>query len=158
LIGNVLVTKIKSDDLETLYIGTNGQGLFVANLRTNEINNLQKNENDQASLSSSSIYSLFLDESKRLWVGTYSGGLNYSNYVTEGFHLHSITTNSQLANKSIRSFYFAPDGNQFFGTRSGFIHRNNNGDIYVFTIDNFSHSSLSEQNINWDLWRRIKHL
>ena len=138
---NYLVTTIASDDREKLYIGTNGSGLLIHNLRTGQVEIVEKVEDDPRSLSSNSIYSVLLDENQRFWIGTYSGGINYTNTVSGGFHLHPISTEYASVNKSVRSFYFSPDGNQYFGTRNGFIHRDRNEKITLFR-DNSTNGEL----------------
>lgn len=136
LLSNNLITTLKSDNRENLYVGTNGSGLIIINLRTNAVQIIQKEEDDTRSLSSNSIYSFLLDENQRYWIGTYSGGVNYSNTISGGFQLHPVSTDFPSINKSIRSFYFAPDGNQYFGTRNGFVHYNRDKTIKVFRSDN----------------------
>ncbi|WP_159519732.1 two-component regulator propeller domain-containing protein [Sunxiuqinia indica] len=135
-VGDCLVTTISSDNREKLYIGTNGSGLLILNLRTNQIDVVEKLEDDPRSLSSNSVYSFLLDENQRLWIGTYSGGVNFSNTVLGGFHLHNISTDYTTVNKSIRSFYFSPEGNRYFGTRNGFIHMDKNDEIKLFRDNN----------------------
>ena len=136
IVGDYLVTTILSDNREKLYIGTNGSGLLILNLRTNQVERVEKVEDDPRSLSSNSVYSFLLDENQRLWIGTYSGGVNYSNTVLGGFQLHKISTDYSSVNKSIRSFYFSSDGNRYFGTRNGFIHMNQEGEITLFRDNN----------------------
>ena len=135
-IDDLIVTTIASDEREKLYIGTNGSGLIIINLRTDQIEFVEKEENDPRSLSSNSIYSFLLDENKRLWIGTYSGGVSYSNTLVGGFQLHPISTDYASINKSLRSFYFSPDGNSYFGTRNGFVHLDNKNELTLFRDDN----------------------
>ncbi len=140
-VGDHIVTSIASDNREKLYIGTNGSGLIIVNLRTDVVEYVEKKEDDSRSLSSNSIYSFLLDENERFWIGTYSGGVNYSNNVTGGFQLHPVSTDYASVNKSVRSFYFSPDRNRFFGTRNGFIHMETDGSINLFR-DNNSNGGL----------------
>ncbi|WP_321345280.1 two-component regulator propeller domain-containing protein [uncultured Draconibacterium sp.] len=135
-IEDCLVTTISSDHREKLYIGTNGSGLLIFNLRTNQVERVEKVEDDPRSLSSNSVYSFLVDENQRLWIGTYSGGVNYSNTVLGGFQLHEISTDYSSINKSIRSFYFSSDSNYYFGTRNGFIHMNQDEEITLFRGNN----------------------
>ncbi len=124
---NKIILSISSDKKERLFVGTDGGGLKIINTRNQQIENIEKQENDPASISSNSIYSFYLDESNRYWIGTYSGGVSYTKSTSGNFKLHPVSTNFHEANKSIRSFYFAPDGNQYFGTRDGFIQVSKSG-------------------------------
>jgi ligand-binding sensor domain-containing protein/AraC-like DNA-binding protein len=118
---NKIILALSSDNKERLFVGTDGGGLKIINVRTQKVENIEKQENDPSSISSNSIYSFYLDDSNRYWIGTYSGGVSYTKNTTNNFKLHPVTTAYSEANKSIRSFYFAPDGTQYFGTRDGFI-------------------------------------
>lgn len=120
-IDNKIVLTMSSDSKERLFVGTDGGGLKIINVRTKEIESVVNHEDNPTSLSSNSIYSFYLDKNGRYWIGSYSGGVNFSRNFVRNFKLHPITTQYPEVNKSIRSFYFAPDGSQYFGTRNGFI-------------------------------------
>ncbi|HZL11158.1 MAG TPA: two-component regulator propeller domain-containing protein [Prolixibacteraceae bacterium] len=129
---NKIILTLSSDNKELLFAGTDGGGLKVINIRTRNVESIVNKENDIASISSNSIYSFFLDENDRYWIGTYSGGVNFTKSAAGNFKIHSVTTDYPEANKSIRSFYFAPDGSQYFGTRNGFIQIKKNGEAKFF--------------------------
>ncbi len=134
-IDNKIVLSISSDGKERLFVGTDGGGLKIINVRTKEIKNILNDEDNPNSLSSNSIYSFYLDKNERYWIGTYSGGINFSRSFVRNFRLHSLTTQAPEANKSIRSFYFAPDGSQYFGTRNGFIQVEKSGKANFFQVN-----------------------
>ena len=131
-IGNNIILTINDDDKDQLFVGTNGSGLKVVNINSKQVETIENRENDPASISSNSIYSFYLDENNRYWIGTYSGGINCSKRINEKFKLHAITTDYADVSKSIRSFYFAPDGSQYFGTRNGLVQINRNGNERFF--------------------------
>lgn len=137
-IDNKIILNIASDNKELLFIGTNGGGLKVFNVFTGEIENIVADPNDPESLSSNSIYSFFLDKEGRYWVGTYSAGISFTKNLTGNFNVHPLTADFPHINKSIRSFYFSPEGSQYFGTRNGFAQLSKNGKL------NFFQSSLDE--------------
>lgn len=124
---NKIILTIRSDNKERLFVGTDGGGLKVINIRTKKLESIENQENDAASISSNSIYSFYLDDNNRYWIGTYSGGINFTKSMAGNFKLHPVTSDYSEANKSIRSFYFAPDGSQYFGTRNGFIQISKSG-------------------------------
>ena len=133
-IDNKIILTLSSDKKERLFVGTDGGGLKVINIRTRQVESIENQENNSSSISSNSIYSFYLDENNRYWVGTYSGGVNYSKSITGNFRLHPVTSYPE-ANKSIRSFYFAPDGTQYFGTRNGFIQISKNGAAKFYQVN-----------------------
>lgn len=124
---NKIILSVSSDNKERLFVGTDGGGLKVIDVRTRKVESIENQENNATSISSNSVYSFYLDENDRYWIGTYSGGVNFTKGVAGNFKLHPVTSDYPEANKSIRSFYFAPDGAQYFGTRNGFIQISKSG-------------------------------
>lgn len=139
-IGSKIILTLRSDNKERLFVGTDGGGLKVINVRTRIVESIETQENNLSSISSNSIYSFYLDENNRYWIGTYSSGVNFTKSIAGNFKLHPIASAYSEANKSIRSFYFAPDGTQYFGTRNGFIQIKKNG------VAKFYHSDLNDKN------------
>ncbi|MCX6236387.1 MAG: triple tyrosine motif-containing protein [Bacteroidia bacterium] len=139
---NKIILTISSDNKERLFVGTDGGGLKVINIRTRQIESIENLENTPSSISSNSIYSFYLDENNRFWIGTYTGGVNFNKSITGSFKLHPVTSNYPEANKSIRSFYFAPDGTQYFGTRNGLIQISKSGVAKFFQANSNDKNGL----------------
>ncbi len=135
-LDNNIILTINCDNKELLYAGTDGGGLSVINVRTRQVESIKNQENNPSSISSNSIYSFYLDENNRYWIGTYTGGVNYIKSIAGSFKLHPVTSLYPEANKSIRSFYFAPDGAQYFGTRNGLIQISRKGGVAKFFMAN----------------------
>ena len=75
----------------TLLVGT-FDGLYTIDLHNNS-KLLHSNASlEQGNLSHFSIYSLFVDRSNIVWVGTYAGGINYSSKYNNRFVFHDPTT------------------------------------------------------------------
>lgn len=70
------VNRMVEDDLGNLWIGTNGMGLIYFNRQTGMFKTYRHDPSNKNSLSSDVIVSLFIDHDKKLWIGTYFGGLN----------------------------------------------------------------------------------
>lgn len=71
-----------------MLIGT-FEGLYTLSLDNNELSKLSNEQTLHGQLSHFSIYALFLDKHEGLWVGTYSGGVNYYSKFKDRFTLHS---------------------------------------------------------------------
>lgn len=67
------------DDLGNLWIGTNGGGLIYFNRQDGKFTTYRHSLSNANSLSSDVIVSLYIDHQKKLWIGTYFGGLNCFN-------------------------------------------------------------------------------
>lgn len=74
------VYTMTEDSKGRIWLGSRNDGLFVATptgfVDKYTIRNFRHNPDDISSLSSNAIYSVFEDKNKRIWIGTYGGGLN----------------------------------------------------------------------------------
>lgn len=64
---------------QSIYIGSRFHGLFrlrEADAQRYRIEHYMHDENDPASLSEDAVYSILRDSHRRLWIGSYEGGLN----------------------------------------------------------------------------------
>jgi diguanylate cyclase (GGDEF)-like protein/PAS domain S-box-containing protein len=70
------VTAILDDPDGTLWVGTEGEGLFAQNPKTGALTAYRPSPDDAGSLSSASVSALLRDSRGRLWVGTRDGGVD----------------------------------------------------------------------------------
>lgn len=68
-----------------LVVGT-WDGLVLIDPRTERMERYTNYDDKKGGLNHFSVYSLFVDRSQTLWVGTYSGGVSYYNPLTKRFH------------------------------------------------------------------------
>lgn len=67
------------DEQGDVWLGTKWDGIYCLKKKSNGHFHIQRyvyKENDPYSLSNNSIYSIYQDKQKRIWIGTYGGGLN----------------------------------------------------------------------------------
>lgn len=80
---------------QKLIIGT-FDGLSILDLRDDDISKYNRFDANQNSLSHFSVRSIYIDREKTLWVGTYSGGVNYYNPLNNRFiFYHPVENNNQ---------------------------------------------------------------
>ena len=80
---------------QKLIIGT-FDGLSILDLRNDDISKYNRFDANQNSLSHFSVRSIYIDREKTLWVGTYSGGVNYYNPLNNRFiFYHPVENNNQ---------------------------------------------------------------
>ncbi|MEP6846601.1 MAG: two-component regulator propeller domain-containing protein, partial [Panacibacter sp.] len=94
-------------------------GIFIYNLVTGRIVNLQKNYNDPYSISDNAVYSFYKDKEGGIWACTYFGGVNY--YPKQ-----------YIAFKKILP---VKDKNSLSGNVVREIHEDNNGNLWIGTED-----------------------
>lgn len=85
------------DEQGNIWLGSKYDGVFRLNKTGDRQYRIQKythRENDPYSLSNNSIYSIYQDSRKRIWIGTYGGGLNLLQETPTGEirFLHSKNT------------------------------------------------------------------
>ena len=76
---------------------------------------------DPSSLSDNQIRSLYVDRDGVLWVGTWTGGLNRYDRITERFHryMHDPDDPHSLSHNQVLTIYEDPTGTFWIGTDSG---------------------------------------
>lgn len=74
----------------TLFIGT-FEGLYTIDLASNRLKGCFNAALEKGTLSHFSIYSICVDNSSNVWVGTYSGGVNYFSKYNNRFVFHEPT-------------------------------------------------------------------
>jgi signal transduction histidine kinase/ligand-binding sensor domain-containing protein/DNA-binding response OmpR family regulator len=72
-------------------------GINVINTATGEISAYSSNDSGPGNLTHFSVFSLFLDMSKTLWVGTYSGGVNYYNAYANRFRSYFPVVDGKIS-------------------------------------------------------------
>lgn len=79
LMGNVYY--MMRDSKGIMWIATKGEGLIKAEPTTNDmkfhLTHYQYNPNDIYSLSDNNVYCIYEDKSGRIWIATFSNGINY---------------------------------------------------------------------------------
>lgn len=80
-----LVKSILSDSEGSLWVGTEGGGINLLKLKTNEQEVLKHQPRNSHSIADNSIITLFEDNNKNVWAGTYLGGLSFYNRKAKSF-------------------------------------------------------------------------
>ncbi len=145
---DVLPKEIKITDIEqsangVLWIATRS-GLIRHNTDTNKTILISKNLEDEHSLSSNRITSLFLSEESILWVGTSDNGINSTNLNDYGF-----TTLTSYDPKLITSP--SPSTDHSEGLSSNVIwsiFRDSSGTLWVGSNGGLSSQKEGQQNFN----------
>ncbi len=77
------------DKNERLWIGSETKGLSVLDLNSGSLSNFRKNPDDTKSISSNSVYQIYQDHMRRIWVATAGGGLNRYHPENNSFTTYS---------------------------------------------------------------------
>jgi ligand-binding sensor domain-containing protein/AraC-like DNA-binding protein len=109
-------------DATSLYVATQGAGLYRLNLTTGQLLPfLQANPNTPHSLQSDILNDLYIDDAQRLWMATYPMGVSiYSEqYPAHEWICHSYDNANSLSSGQIHDIIEDTDGDIWFATNDG---------------------------------------
>ncbi|NVO20857.1 MAG: response regulator [Bacteroidetes bacterium] len=120
-LSNDLILDIERLPDGRVMIATDGGGINIYDPSDGSITQLVSDPNNPNSLSNNSIYEIFIDRYKGLWVGNYLGGINYySEYDWKFVPIkHQIDDKESLSDNHVRSFFQDKEGKIWIGTLSG---------------------------------------
>lgn len=112
---------ISEDASGMIWIGTNGGGINIFDIKKNQFVSYQHDPLDDRSLSTNEIRSLHLDRSGIMWIGTYGGGINKVSRGTGQFYhyKHRPDDKNSLSHPIVWSFYEDKDSVLWIGTHNG---------------------------------------
>ncbi len=152
------------DSKNRLWIGTESKGLYLFDTNKDTLVQFVYNETNNTSISSNTIFSLFIDGSGVLWVGTFDQGLcKYNLYKKPFYHLYSSPQNpNSLSGNVISSIHSTRDneiwvGIDLNGGINKLVYENNNLNPNIFRYipdtESNQNSVLSlVQRKNGDVW------
>lgn len=150
--GNIVMA-ITSDTEKNLWIGTEENGLNIIDLNNIEKGNepvcfkqIRMRENEYG-LSIRSILSIFRDRDQNLWVGTYSGGINFISSSTEKFqkYQHNPYDKNTIGYPKVMSLCEDKSGNIWIGTDGAGL---DVLDLRTNTIHHFQNSKANPSSIS----------
>lgn len=122
MLSNSPVLSIKAIDNEHIAIGTDGMGaLFVDKNKLRVAKTYYQQENNQYGLIGNEIYDIFKDKEGRLWLSTYSDGVNIIESKKEGFSVIRYERNNpnSLITKVVRCIMIDKSQKIWFGSNNG---------------------------------------
>lgn len=148
----LFVRRIFRSDTGELWLGTES-GVYIYNLQTNKIINLQQVYNDTYSLSDNAIHSIYQDMEGGMWLGTFFGGVNYfSPFYAQFEKYYPVMGSNSISGKSISEFCEDDRNDIWIGTEDAGLNRFNpqtqtftNGFIPAKNV----HALLYEDNRLW---------
>lgn len=145
LTSNV-ISSLKFDHQNTMWIGTEGGGINIYNGATNSMDYIAAGETKNALLGTDMV-TIYEDNELRKWVGTLKGGINIIESKKNAFETitHDGFNKNSLVNNFVSAFYEDKQHNIFIGTDMGGFsiwNRNNN------SFTNYSHNTADNQSLS----------
>jgi ligand-binding sensor domain-containing protein/serine phosphatase RsbU (regulator of sigma subunit) len=112
---------IGEDASGTVWIGTNGAGIYIFDRDKKQFDHYINDPLDSRSLTVNEIRSIFCDRSGIMWIGTYGGGINKVSRAMGQFYHYKHYSNDpkSLSHGIIWSFYQDSDSILWIGTHNG---------------------------------------
>ncbi len=116
-----IIYDIKLYDDNLLLAGSRNNGLIVYDIEENTVESIRNISGKSNSLSSNSVYSIFIDEINTVWLGTSGGGINTFNPRLNNFRVfqNDPEDNNSISNNYILSVIEDRDKDLWVGTRGG---------------------------------------
>jgi len=154
-VGNNKITKIKYDSKGKLWVGTWDSGLYyfdnIESLKKNIHKKVLHDQDNELSLSSNIIYSIFEDNSGRLWVGTFGGGVNKLTQLQGNYQHHFYIEKAHEENNEITSLLIDSREHLWIGSiKNGvYIFDNENREKAHYKHDPYDFNSISSNVVNF---------
>ena len=118
------IRTIKSLPDMKLLVGTDGAGIYCIDSRTDQITRsyIADINNEHTDLSSNGVYTILVDEFNRIWVGTFTNGINvieYNSPTTTRWLKHEYRNDNSLANNCVNAIFEDSQGKWWFGHNDG---------------------------------------
>jgi ligand-binding sensor domain-containing protein/uncharacterized membrane-anchored protein YhcB (DUF1043 family) len=142
---------IAEDKQGNFWFGTQG-GLYLFNKDLETFKRYAYAEHPISTLSHNSIQTMLVDNQEGLWLGTFAGGVSYTNLNSSGiikYEYSKIPSEYYLNDKSIYSLAFDNNDNIWVGTENGglnFLDRNS-GKFTYYSYDPLDTNTPKSNNI-----------
>lgn len=138
--------KILVDKHQNIWI-TSQKGLYIYNTTTSSIQHYKHSQTDPRSLPNNSVWTIEEDLQRNIWIGTYSGGLCYTNLDRE-IHFTSRNTLTSPIKHNIVSGFAENENHIWIATEGGgFTQVNKHNGQDTSFLNNAHSNSLSSNNV-----------
>jgi ligand-binding sensor domain-containing protein len=133
-ITNKRILSLEIDKNGSLFCGTENDGLFIIDKKKN-FHSLKHDKSNTKGIKSNSIWSIYVDEKNRIWVGYFNQGIDIYDKDKQRFKsIESIPNKDQsLFSNSVTAITQDKFGKLYFGIGDGGI------DVYDPEKNNFTH-------------------
>ncbi|MFT3679256.1 MAG: two-component regulator propeller domain-containing protein [Ferruginibacter sp.] len=120
-LNNNLVVGVQQDSKGLVWVCTDHGGVNIYDKKTNSIQYLLNNIDDDKSLSQNSIIASYKDETGTIWLGTFKKGVNYyhENIIKFPVYRHQPSNSKSLSFDDVNRFAEDAAGNLWIGTNGG---------------------------------------
>jgi ligand-binding sensor domain-containing protein/signal transduction histidine kinase len=144
------VRKIIKDRKGNIWIGTRA-GLYLMNQENEEIYRYAYHQHLTSRLTDNSIFDIYIDNHQIMWLGTFAGGVNYTNLNGKPFNNFYKIDNmpGSLSDNLLYGFAEDKDGNLYIGTNEGGLNyfKKKQGNFSIYMMQPGNRCSIKSNNI-----------
>ncbi|WP_170246356.1 response regulator [Colwellia hornerae] len=140
------VTDIYQDKNDNLWVATNGGGLNIFDITTEQIHAFRADSNNVTSISGDKVLNIYGDNNGTIWLGTFGGGISKVDPLAAQFNsLIYNNSSSGLSNGIVTSFYQNKQNTLWVATYGGGLNvtGDNGKNFQLFKNDKANTNSLS---------------
>lgn len=121
--NNITINDMALDASNTLWIATDGNGLFRLNLKNHKVSHYKRETLNSQTINNNIVLSLLVDKNDNIWIGTDGGGLNLYEKCIDSFHYfqQSFNNDNSLLDNAILSINYGLDNTLLLSTVFGGI-------------------------------------
>ncbi len=149
---------IATDVNNTIWIGTNLDGLYHYNPKLKQLQQFVNEPNNNYSIANNGVYSFCNDSSGIIWIGTNNGISKFEPKKQYFHHIRVTEENSLLSDANIWSIFKDNDGTLWVGNSSGIDHINLKNNTKTLYVPNISHSSKQKTVYVFNAFRDRKNV
>ncbi len=140
------INTLYEDNNKKIWIGTNGGGLNIYDMRIGQFKNFKHNSDNPNSISNNIVTSIAKDKHGFIWIGT-KNGLNKYNHLTKKFthFMHDPKNKQSLNDNNIMHVYIDKSDRLWIGTAKGGLNlfERKSGKFKHFFVDPFEPKNLT---------------
>lgn len=121
--GKTIITGIAEDNSRTIWITTDGAGLFLYDKQDSSMTRVVSGDGNRNGISSDGLFCLHIDYDQIVWIGTFRHGLDFYRKSSKVFRLihNDPGSSGGLSTSDVNCFLEDPSGNIWIGTNGGGI-------------------------------------
>lgn len=138
--GNTIITGIAEENSQTIWITTDGAGLFLYDKQEGSMTRVVSGGSNRNGISSDGLFCLHIDYDQIVWIGTFRHGLDFYRKSSKGFRLIHDDPNSPegLRTSDVNCFMEDAAGILWIGT--------NGGGVNIYDRESGKFRYLTEEN------------
>lgn len=153
------ITDLLEDDQHNLWIASENKGINILDLNTFTVDNCKFGHTSNVpgntnSLNNNGVNSLFQDKHHNIWIGTFSGGINFFSKYAKKFTLvkNDPQNKNSLSNNQVNVFF---EDNNFLwiGTEEGLNRYNKNDGTFKHFVNKPSDKTSIGSNSVWAVYK-----